>query len=302
MRKEIGGENRPASYCWGCIMLKRDDPAFAELVADVQKTASSRYTKGLLWDLDDSMVWSASDTGVIFEQLKPADKVEVLNGSVRWNHYRELGLSNAQAGVIFSNVREGKPQEKWLEGIFDEAVLESHNVAGFKALVEHSVQSPSNHYFEELDGDRHAWADLSAAGKLQYIAGDAAICDVPFKVFAAAAKDVIGDNLDAALQLVFECTKELRGLQKLFPDNGRTESTPLIEQVKDVLEYAATLEAQEKERLAGKSKLLEGISDVLDGKPPEKWLDGAKALHDILHGDQPKQQGVKTQERGGREI
>jgi len=30
--------------------------------------------------------------------------------------------------------------------------------------------------------------------------------------------------------------------------------------------------------------------------------EGARALHDILHGDQPKRQESKTQERGGREI
>jgi hypothetical protein len=243
-----------------------------------------------------------SDSGMKFEQLKPTAQMEVLDSLVDWGHYKDRGLSDAQAGIIFSNVRDGKPPERWLEGIFDGAALENQKIASFKAMVEDSRNSPSNHVFEEMDGDRLPWAELSAAAKLQYIARDAVLSDVPFEPFARVAKETIGDVGEAALRVVSESQKELHAIAELLPDDRRLEPTPLVERVKDILDYVLALETQEQERRQGREKLFEGISDVLDGKPPERWLEGAKALHDILHGGQPKQQESKTQERGGREI
>jgi hypothetical protein len=296
------GREGPAGSGEGLAMLQRDDPAIDELLADLRKVASGRYEKGPLWNLGDTMVWGASDKGVILERLDPNDQIEVLQSEIRWNHYKEQGLSSTQAGVIFSNVREGESPDNWLDGIFDEVRLENHKVAGFKALVEHSRNSPANYYFEDIDDTRRTWVNLSPAGKLQYIAGDAALYDVPFKAFAAVAKDVIGDDIDAALETVFEYKKELRSIGRLFPDDGRTEPTPLIDQVKDVLDYASALENQEKERLEGKARILEGISDVLDGKQSDRWAEGAKAFRDILRGEQPKSQEGTKQERGGRDM
>jgi hypothetical protein len=279
-------------------MLKPDDRVFDELAANLQTVASSRYVE----DPFHSSHFIKSDAGLRFEELKPGDQLALLDGSVDWDHYKDQGLSRAQARIIFSNVRDGKPQEKWLDGIFDEAVLERHKLEGFKASVEDSKNSPGNHYFEEMDGDRHPWADLSAAAKLQYVALDAARHDVPFEPFARVVKETIGDVGEAALRVVLAGQKELHAIAELLPDDGRIEPTPLVEQVKEILEYASALETQEKERRQGREKLFEGISSVLDGKPPQGWSECAKAFQDILRGDYPKQQEVKTQERGGREI
>ena len=280
-------------------MLKPGDPVFDELAADLQSVASSRYVEGLVHHLPDH--FRRSDTGLKFEELKPGDQLELLNVSLAWDHYEDQGVSMAQAGIIFSNVRDGKPQEKWLDGIFDEAVLERHKLEGFKSSVEDSKNSPSNHYFEEMDGDRRPWAELSAAAKLQYVALDAVRHDVPFESFAEVVKETIGDVGEAALRVVLEGQRELHAIAKLFPDDGRTEPTPLIEQVKEILDYALALETQEKERRQAREKLFDGIRSVLDGKPPQGWSECAKAFQDILRGDHPKQQEVGTKERS-REI
>jgi hypothetical protein len=277
-------------------MLKSGDPLVQELVANLRKAFSGRYAEESIWSSNDTAVLTESDSGVTFERLKMSAQMDVLNSSVPWDHYKDQGLSDPQAGVIFANVREGKPLERWLEGIFDEAVLENHNVASFKARVEDSRNS--NYYFEEMDGDHKLWADLSAASKLQYIASDAARYDVPFERFAEAVKDTVGDVGDAALQVILHGQKELHAIAKLLPDDDRAEGMPLAEQVKDILDYASALEARETHRQQGTEKLFEGIRNVLDGKPPQGWAECAKAFQDILRGNLQTQQEAASKERG----
>ena len=83
---------------------------------------------------------------------------------------------------------------------------------------------------------------------------------MPFKAFAAVARNVIGDDIEAALRIVLENQKEAHAIANLFPDDGRTEATPLVDRVKDSLAYIADLETQEQQRREGGEKLLEGIS------------------------------------------
>lgn len=283
-------------------MLKPDEPAFAQLRAALNDIASSQYAEEFLWSVDDTTVLAKSDNGVRFEQLKATAQLEVLRSSVPWSDYEDRGLSNAQAGVIFANVREGKPPERWLERVCDEAVLENHKAASFRAMAEDSKNSPNNHVFEEMDGNRLPWADLSATAKLQYIARDAALSDVGFETFAEVVKDTIGDVGEAALRVVLDGQKELHAIAKLFPDDGRTEPTPLVKLVKEILDYASALERQEAERRQGREKLFEGINNILDGKPPQAWAESVKAFREILREDRPIREEVKSQDRGSREM
>jgi hypothetical protein len=282
-------------------MLKSDDPAFAELRAALKDIASSRYAEEFLWSVDDSTVLTKSDSGVRFEELEATAQLYVLKSSVFWGDYKDQGLTDAQAGVIFANVRDGKPPERWLEGVCDEAVLENHKAAGFRAMVEDHKNSPNNHVFEEVDGNRLPWVELSAAAKLQYIARDAALSDVGFETFAKVVKDAIGDVGEAALWVLLDSQKELHAIAKLFPDDGRTEPTPLVEQVKEILDHVMALEARERERQQARETLFKGISDALDGKPPERWLEEVRAVRDILRGDQAAPEQVQTRGRG-REL
>jgi hypothetical protein len=151
-------------------------------------------------------------------------------------------------------------------------------------MVEDSKHSPDNRLFEEMDGDRLPWADLSATAKLGYIARDAAFSGVRFEPFAEMVKDTIGDAGEAALRVVLDGQKKLHAIAKLLPDDGRVEPTPLVEQVKEILDYVSALEQQEKERLQGREKLLEGISNVLDDKPRrDQAAAGGETFHDIVN-------------------
>jgi hypothetical protein len=107
----------------------------------------------------------------------------------------------------------------------------------FKAMVKDSRKS--SHYFEETDGNRRKWKDLSAEGKLQYIARDAALCEVAYETFAEAARDSLGKSsvTEAALRTVLRDAHEFRGLEQLLPPDGRTESTPLIDRFKEILNH-----------------------------------------------------------------
>jgi len=279
-------------------MLKPDDPVFAQLRAALTDVASSRYAEEFLWSVDDTTVWTTSESGVRFEQLKAAAQVAVLRSFVPWSDYEDRGLTDAQAGVIFTNVRDGKPPERWLEGVCDEAALKNHKTANFRAMVEDSKNSPGNHVFEEMDGNRLPWAELSATAKLQYIARDAALSGVRFEPFAEVVKETIGDVGEAALRVVLDSQKELHAIAKLFPDDGRTEPTPLVEQVREVLDHVMALEARERERHQARETFFKGISDALDGKPPEGWLQEVRAFRDILRGEQATPEQVETRGRG----
>ena len=113
---------------------------------------------------------------------------------------------------------------------------EEHRVEGFHALLADHKHSSS--YYEEMDGDWRPWSELSAEGKLSYLAGDAAYYDVPFQHFAEAVRDVLSEQPpvareDATLRLLLTHARELQGLAKLLPDDGRTEPTPLIDRFRE---------------------------------------------------------------------
>jgi len=115
-------------------------------------------------------------------------------------------------------------------------VNEKRRLEGFKALLNHD--KANNYYLEEPDGDRRLWKDLSDEGRLGYIARAATIYNVPFEKFAEAVRDSIGTSAiaDAALRTVLRDAHESRGLEQLLPEDGRTESTPLIDRFKEMLD------------------------------------------------------------------
>jgi hypothetical protein len=121
-------------------------------------------------------------------------------------------------------------------------VNEKHRLEGFQALVK--ADQTATHYFEETDGGLRKWAELSPEGKLEYISSAAAMYDVPFEQFAAIAREAIGDTADASLRLVLSSQRELHGLAELLPDDGRTESTPLVDRFKEIMREASDRESE----------------------------------------------------------
>jgi hypothetical protein len=235
------------------LMLKRDDPVWAELVEDIKSVVSDRY---------------AEDAAALFGSSYMPSKDEPL---------------------------DEKPQEKWLEGVFDEAVLEKDRIAGFKAMVEDLKNSPTRSLYEETNGELNAWDDLSTTAKLQYIARDAAIADVGFEPFTRVVLDTIGDAGEAALRVLLDSAKELHAIAKLFRDDERTESTPLVVQVKELLDHVSALETLEKDRQQNRESLAEGSNEVVDGKRPQGLLEGAKAFHDMPRESPPVREQLISQ-------
>lgn len=276
--------------------MKPDDPVFDELKKDIKEVVSGRYLEDP--EAPISGMYKRADRGESGEEfgaLRWRAREDVICAFVLWKDYLEKGIGWEQQAIIIENIADGKPQDKWLEGVFDEAALENRKIAAFTASVEDRKNSPAGHHFEEGNGDWHPWADLSAAAKLQYIALDAARLDVPFEPFAQAVRETIGDAGEAALRVVLDGQKELHAIARLLPDDGRTESTPLVEQVKDLLDYVMALETQEKEQRQVRERLSEGISNLLDGKPPREWLEGVKAFADILREGGVMREEVKSE-------
>jgi hypothetical protein len=113
---------------------------------------------------------------------------------------------------------------------------EKHRQSGFKALL--ASHKTRWCHLEDADGDRRLWQDLSAEGKVEHIARDAAYYDVSFEQFANAVRESLGVAAieEAALRLALRCVRELHALERLFPDDGRTESPPpLVERVGELL-------------------------------------------------------------------
>jgi hypothetical protein len=221
---------------------------------------------------------SVEEPGCEFGVLTRKDRQNLLADMVDWRGYGNRGMSHDQQRIVIANVLDGKPQEKWLEGVFDEAVLENNRITSFRMLVEGMKNSPTGHHFEEMNGDWRPWDDLSAAAKLQYIARDAVICDVPFGTFAEVVKNTIGDRVDAALRVVLDAQKELHAIADLFPDDGRTVRPPLVEQVKDMLDYALALETQEKARTANAELKDNGQSENLPSREGKPMTDDERKL------------------------
>ena len=230
------------------VLLKRDDPVWAELISDIEAVVSGRYAEDLDFVSGMPYAQSVDEPGFEFSVLTRKDRQNLLADMVDWRGYGTRGMSHDQQSIIIANVLSHKPQEQWLDGVCDEAVLENERIINFRMSVERMKNSPTGHHFVDVNGDWRPWDDLSATARLEYIALDAARNDVPYAAFAQVVKETIGDVGEAALRVVLDGQKELHAIAKLFPDDGRTESTLLVEQVKDLLDYVTALEAQQKEQ------------------------------------------------------
>ncbi len=132
---------------------------------------------------------------------------------------------------------------------------EKRRLEGFKALL--SSDRNGSYYLEDMDGSRRLWRELSPQRKLENIAQVAAMYNVPFERFAEEVweefrglpQEAVGD---AALRMVLHNALELRGLGKLLPDDGRTESTPLVERFKQILDHVGERDAPEQTQSRGR--------------------------------------------------
>ncbi len=161
---------------------------------------------------------------------------------------------------------------------------EKDRIAGFKALLE-SHKTNSYHLIDP-EGEFRLWQDLSAEGKVECIARDAAYYDVPFEQFAEAARESVdrGAIEEAALRLAVRSVRELHELEQLFPDDGRTEPPPpLVERVSELL-GAVHEHENEVWPTASEQKALfaEMRADEAAGKREDAHLYSMEAFEKIL--------------------
>jgi hypothetical protein len=113
---------------------------------------------------------------------------------------------------------------------------EKRRQSGFKALL--ASHKTNGHHLEDADGDHRLWRDLSAEGKVEHIARDAAYYDVSFEQFAKAVRETLDVDAieEAALRLAMRCVRELHELETLFPeDMGSNFPPPLVDCVRHLL-------------------------------------------------------------------
>lgn len=135
----------------------------------------------------------------------------------------------------------------------------AHRLSGFRASVED--RKHASYFLEEMDGSLRRWRELSAEAKLVYLARDAVLYDVPSEAFTQVVRKTLTDSPpaareEAALRLVLRSMHELRGLEKLFPDDGQTSSPPLIERFREALgmQSLAGMKAESQRKQLGRPR------------------------------------------------
>jgi hypothetical protein len=255
-------------------MLKPDDPAWVELVADIKALASGRYVEDA--ERPSSMfpayMKSKDGSGCEFSSLHRGARLELLTDADFWLRYEDYGLSHDQQVAIMNNVLQGKPQERWFDGVYDREA-ETLTLADFLGRLEpdhlEHIQSRGRDGMEMKGAvmpkpDDPVWAKL--------------VADIKAVVSSRGEDELAFSSLHQCEQWdFFKCS----GFVGNYVDRGLTEA-----QVTAV------------------------IRNAINGKPQERWLDGVfdrKAetltLGDILEGNlENRAEPNRARELGGMEM
>src|SRR5438128_12611814 len=101
-------------------MLNRDDPAWSDLIAEIKSIVSSRYVEDpeQFSSMFPAYMKSSGNDGFEFASLHRGDQRDLFKDAEFFDRYGDQGITDAQMLTIMGNVLDGKPQEKWLEGVF----------------------------------------------------------------------------------------------------------------------------------------------------------------------------------------
>ena len=163
---------------------------------------------------------------------------------------------------------------------------EKQRRSGFKALLE-SHKTDSYHLID-TDGEFRLWRDLSAEGRIESIARDAAYYDVPFEQFGQAVRESVDSTAieEAALRLAMRSRRELHDLENLLPDDGLTDPPPLVERVRELLEAESPVHEHEEMLTCEKLAALfeEMRADEAAAKREDAHWYGKKTREQLLDG------------------
>lgn len=97
-------------------MLKREDPAWDRLVADIEAVVFSRY-------VENREPWlgrpPSGANPIEFERLVFGNRLELLWDAPFWAYYEQMGMTNEQRCIVLDNVLSERGQDRWLEGAFE---------------------------------------------------------------------------------------------------------------------------------------------------------------------------------------
>lgn len=120
---------------------------------------------------------------------------------------------------------------------------------GFKADLKREMEERV-YLADRHDGSHALWSELTVEDKLERIAKNGVYYDLATEQFIDAASAVLGkaEAREAALRLLFEKAQELHRLDRMLPDDGGTEATPLVDRLNEILEAAREPLAADHER------------------------------------------------------
>ncbi|MCX7392574.1 MAG: hypothetical protein NTW75_00430 [Planctomycetales bacterium] len=110
-------------------MLKPDDSAWTELVAEIKAVVSSR-----------------SEDGFAFVSMHRTEQWDFFTTSGFYSPYMDRGMTETQISTVVRNAINGKPQEEWLDGVFDPVKAPTQTLAEILAGSGHDRMK------ERIDG------------------------------------------------------------------------------------------------------------------------------------------------------
>lgn len=116
-------------------MLKPDDPAWAKLVAEIKAVVSSRC-----------------EDGFAFTSLHRTEQWDFFTTSGFYKPYVDRGMTDTQITRTIRNAIDGKPPEKWLEGVFDPVRTRTPTFAEIlEASMQKIMQKSIDDWVEQME-------------------------------------------------------------------------------------------------------------------------------------------------------
>src|SRR5262249_44762454 len=142
--------------------------------------------------------------GEPFAALSGREQFNVLSDYTQWHQYEERGVTFEQVDQVFTNVIDGKPRDRWLEGTTlagDNDPKAARTADGLDGLSQRGDTYSFNRAAEQLakrwqhdglDKTNGAWRDQSRERQAGYLATYAAEWNISFDHYLRTTEHVLG--------------------------------------------------------------------------------------------------------------